>query len=93
MNLIKNEKSTQLTITFSELYSVDQALERLKNLFGTIIEWTSFLNLIPKFSSKKIINKSIVSSNFVATLELTKNGYLELKQNDTFEQIYIRAKE
>ena len=93
LNLIKNEKSTQLTITFSELYSVDQVLERLKNLFGTIIEWTSFLNLIPKFSSKKIINKSIVSSNFVATLELTKNGYLELKQNDTFEQIYIRAKE
>ena len=42
--------------------------------------------------SKKIINKSIVSSNFVASLELSKNGFIDVKQEETFGNIYIRLK-
>ncbi len=91
--LKSNEKINNLTIETSELYSVDQAIKRLKEIFGGIIEWTNLLNLIPKFlESKKIINKSIVSSNFVASLELSKNGYIDVKQEDTFGNIYIRLK-
>ena len=82
-----------LTIEYSELYSVDQAVKRLKQIFGSISDWTNFLNLIPDLlKSKKIINKSIISSNFVASLELSKNGFIEVKQNETFGNIYIRFK-
>ena len=65
----------------------------MKEIFGTISEWTNFLNVIPKFiKSNNIINKSIISSNFVASLELSKNGYIEVKQEETFGNIYIRYK-
>ena len=61
-------------------------------MFGKLSEWTNFKNLIPKFGLNKVINKSSVTSNFVASLELTKNGYLEIKQNETFGNIFIKTK-
>ena len=88
-----NDKVQNLTIEFSELLSVDQALKRMKEIFGTISEWTNFYNIIPKLiNSNNVINKSIVSSNFVASLELCKNGLIDVKQENTFGNIYIRNK-
>ena len=68
--ILKNEKINQLTITFSELYSVDQAIKRLQGIFGKITEWTNLMNFIPKFGSNNIINKSSITSNFVASFVL-----------------------
>ena len=91
--LKSKDQIKHLTIEYSELYSVDQAVKRLRQIFGSISDWTNFLNLIPDLlKSKKIINKSIISSNFVASLELSKNGFLEVKQNEIFGNIYIRFK-
>ncbi len=91
--LKSNDKVQSLTIEYSELYSVDQAVKRMKDIFGTISEWTNFLSVIPNLlKSKNIVNKSIISSNFVASLELSKNGYIEVKQKETFGNIYIRLK-
>ena len=88
----KDEKVSHLTIAFSELYSVDSAIQRLKGIFGEVIEWTNILNLIPKFQSNKIVNKSILSSNFVASLELAKNGFIDVKQNSVFGSIFVKLK-
>ena len=88
----KDEKPSHLTIAFSELYSVDNAIKRLKDIFGELTEWTNFLNLIPKLSSNKIINKSILSSNFVASLELAKNGFIDVKQNSVFGNIFVKLR-
>ena len=89
--LKSNEQVKQLTIEYSELYSVDQAVKRLKGIFGNITEWTNFLNIIPNLiKANKTINKSIISSNFVASLELSKNGFIDLKQDESFGNIYIK---
>ena len=62
--LKSSEQVKQLTIEYSELYSVDQAVKRLKGIFGNITEWTNFLNVIPNLiKANKTINKSIISSN------------------------------
>ena len=91
--LLKSEKVNHLTITFSELHSVDSAIQRLKYIFGTVLEWTNFNKIIPLLGSKRIVNKSLISSNFVASLELVKNGFIEVKQNETFGNIYVRSKQ
>ena len=89
--LKSNEQVKQLTIEYSELYSVDQAVKRLKGIFGNITEWTNFLNVIPNLiKANKTVNKSIISSNFVASLELSKNGFIDLKQDENFGNIYIK---
>ena len=81
-----------LTIPLSYLYSVDHAIQRLKDMFGLIKEWTNFLNLIPVMVQNALVNKSSISSNLVASLELAKNGMIEVKQNETFGSIYVREK-
>ncbi len=88
----KKERVNHLTIAYSELYSVDEAIQRLKGIFGEISEWTNLLKLIPKFNSNKVLNKSILSSNFVASLELAKNGFIEVKQNDVFGNIFVKLR-
>tara|TARA_B100001175_G_C19319914_1_gene547228 strand:- start:60 stop:827 length:768 start_codon:yes stop_codon:yes gene_type:complete len=88
----KDEKITHLTIAFSELYSVDDAIQRLKTIFGEVTEWTDFFNLIPKLNSNKIVNKSILSSNFVASLELAKNGFIDVKQKQVFGNIFVKLR-
>ena len=90
--LIKKDSIQSLTIASSELYSVDQAIQRLKNIFGSIKEWTNIMTLLPNFGTNKIINKSSLSSNFVASLELAKNGLIEVNQKEVFGNIYIRSK-
>ena len=88
--LKKNEQINHLTINPSQLYSVDQAIQRLKSIFGSITEWTNFMNLIPEFGQNQIVNKSFITSNFVASLELAKNGFIDVKQNETFGNIFIK---
>jgi len=89
----QDEKASHLTIAFSELYSVDHAIQRLKGIFGEVTEWTNLLNLIPKFNNKNIINKSILSSNFVASLELAKNGFIDVKQHNPFGNIFVKLRQ
>lgn len=90
--LKKDNIASSLTISSSELYSVDQAILRIKSMFGSMREWTNILNLIPKFGRNNIINKSAITSNFVASLELAKNGLIEVRQNEAFGNIFIRSK-
>ena len=91
--IIQNDdKVSHLTIAYSELYSVDNAIQRLKSIFGEINEWTNLLQLIPKFNSNRVINKSILSSNFVASLELAKNGFIDVKQNKVFGNIFVKVR-
>ena len=91
--LSKKEASSSLTIPSSELYSVDQAMKRIKSMFGSINEWTNFMSLIPKFVNNNLVNKSSLTSSFVASLELAKNGLIEVKQNETFGNIFVRYKQ
>ena len=92
--LKSKDQIKNLTIEYSELFSVDQALKRMKEMFGNITEWTNFLNIIPSMiDSNNIINKSIVSSNFVASLELSKNGFIDVRQDETFGNIYVKVKD
>jgi len=88
--LKKKEVLSSLTISSSELHSVDEAIQRMKSMFGSMTEWTNIMTFIPKFGTNRIINKSSLTSNFVASLELAKNGLIEVKQSETFGKIFIR---
>ena len=90
--LNRDNKNNFLTINPSELYSVDEAIQRLKNLFGSINEWTNFINLIPSLNKNNIVNRSSISSHFVASLELAKNGFIEVKQKEMFGNIFVKSK-
>ena len=87
-----NNNSNHLKIEMSNLYSVENSIERIKNIFGNFKDWIEITKLLPVNSKNDLINKSAMSSTFVASLELVKNGIIELKQNKVFGSIFLRAK-
>ena len=76
----------------STLYSVENAIERLTNIFGNIKDWVEISNLLPSLTNNIIVNKSALSSTLVASLELAKNGIIEVKQNQLFGPIFLKVK-
>jgi segregation and condensation protein A len=78
----------------NKIYSMEQALERMKSLIGHAIEWGSLEQFIPEgWLDDPKRRRSVTASTFAAMLELVKLGKLELRQTNTFSEIEIKQKE
>jgi segregation and condensation protein A len=81
-----------LHIAAQELYSVEQAVERLRRLLGRIPDWQSLVAFLPEGIKDGILRRSAVASTFVATLELVRQGQAEVRQEGPFRPIYVRPR-
>jgi segregation and condensation protein A len=72
------------------VFTLEEAIARVEKLVGTMIEWTMIERFLPETEDPKF-RKSALASSFVATLELAKQGKIEVKQAEAFAPIYIRA--
>ena len=81
-----------LEIAPTEFYSVDDALERLGGILGKIPDWTILQGFLPESSHAGLFFKSAVASTFAASLELAKNGQLEIRQSNKFGPIFVRSR-
>ncbi|MEM6897514.1 MAG: ScpA family protein [Pseudomonadota bacterium] len=76
------------------ILTMEQALDRLRGLIGFAGEWTDIMSYLPDdWSGDPKRRRSATASTFAATLELAKEGKLELRQHDTFAPLQIRARE
>ena len=85
-----NNKS--ITIADTQLYSVEDALITLKSFFKHTKDWKNLLDFIPNNLKDKLERKSALASHFVASLELVKEGSLQLKQDNLNGNILIHPK-
>ena len=89
----KRHQSGPLEITASEIYSVDDALERLEAILGRLPDWKTLEAFLPDgIRGTGFVRKSALASTFVASLELAKSGRLELRQAGVFGPIYLRSR-
>jgi segregation and condensation protein A len=72
------------------IVSVEEALARLRNMIGQIPDWATLQSFLPVDSEDPFTVKSALASTFNASLEMAKQGLIELKQAQTFGPIYIR---
>jgi segregation and condensation protein A len=82
---------TMLHIAPQELFSVEQAVERLRQLLGHMPDWADLSAFLPEDLKGSLIMRSALASTFAATLELVRQGQAELRQDGAFNPIYIRA--
>ena len=84
---------TNLTIEAPDLYSVDDALQRLRDMLGRTPDWTMLVKFLPLGLTGGLLRRSALASHFVAMLELARQGRLELRQESgSVGPIYMRAK-
>lgn len=74
--------------------TMEEALERLRPLIGTVGDWTDLMVFLPEgWGGDAARRRSATASTFAATLELAKAGRLELRQEEMFGPIRIRGRE
>ncbi len=79
-----------LRIMPSELYSMEAALERLTSILGRMPDWTTLQSFIPAELRGGVVARSALAAMFSASLELVRSGRLQMRQDRSFGQIYIR---
>jgi segregation and condensation protein A len=79
-----------LHIQGSDLFSPDEAVKRLMGLIGKIPDWASLDQFLPIELRGDIISRSAMASTFVAALQITKEGKMQMRQSGAFEPIFIR---
>jgi segregation and condensation protein A len=75
------------------ILSMEQALERLRGLIPYAIEWADLASYLPEgweLDPKK--RRSATAATFAASLELAKQGQIEIRQSGTFARIEIKAR-
>ncbi|MGB0900999.1 segregation and condensation protein A [Halocynthiibacter sp.] len=75
------------------VFTMEQALERLRGLIGYTGDWTELVSYLPGgWSEDPEKLRSATAATFAATLELVKEGKIELRQGDMFSPIQIRKR-
>lgn len=86
------ETDNVLHISPQELYSVEQAVDRLRQLLGSMPDWESMAAFLPEDLKDGILMRSALASTFAATLELVRQGQAEIRQEAAFSPIFVRAR-
>jgi len=81
-----------LHIEAFELHTVEDALARIKGLLGSTPDWESMWKFLPPGLQKGIVTRSAMASTFAASLELAREGKLDIRQNETFGPIRLRRR-
>ncbi|MFN3232214.1 MAG: segregation and condensation protein A [Alphaproteobacteria bacterium] len=85
-------KVSELRISRTPVFSMDDALARLEQLVGHVPEWTSLIQFLPESIKDTGLWRSAVASTFAASLEYARQGKIELQQSQPFGQLMMRTK-
>ena len=75
------------------LFTMEQALDRMRTLIGHAIEWGDLNQFLPDgWRDDPKFRRSATASTFAAALELVKEGKLDIRQSETFAPIQLKTK-
>ena len=76
------------------VFTMEQALDRMRGLIGFAGAWTDLSSYMPEgWDRDPVKRRSATAATFAASLELAKEGKVELRQAETFAPIQLRRKD
>ena len=90
---IKTQSSFQrIDIPKLPVMTTQEGIKQIKDNMNLISDWKKIEELVPKsFTKINKFKKTALASIFSASLELTKDGVIDLMQNNLFDDILIRT--
>lgn len=77
-----------------KVFTMEQALERMRGLIGYAGDWSDLTSYLPDgWSVDPVQWRSATASTFAASLELAKEGHIEIRQTELFAPIQLRKRE
>ena len=97
-DLLKTYSSILMTKDFQKIniprlpvFTTEDGIKTIRDFFGKLLDWKKLDDLIPKnFKNEKKFKSTGTAGIFAGSLELVKEGNLRIKQDDLFEEIYIK---
>ncbi len=79
------------TVERESVFTMEQALERMRGLIGYCGSWTDMATYLPEgWDNAPGRRRSATASTFAAALELVKDGQLEIRQPELYAPIQLR---
>ena len=73
-----------------EVWSLQDARDALSRMIGRVADWTPLDVLMSPYLAQHGMRRSVTASAFGASLELAREGRLELRQTEHFAPLYVR---
>jgi segregation and condensation protein A len=80
------------TVKKQTVWSIKEARETLQKLLGAMDDWGSFDMWLGHYITQPETRRSVRASSFTASLELAREGVIELRQEDAFQPIFLRRR-
>lgn len=75
------------------VFTMEEALERMRALIGFTGSWTDMLSYLPDgWHSDPMKRRSATAATFAASLQLVKEGKMEIRQSEIFAPIQLRTR-
>jgi segregation and condensation protein A len=82
---------TNVTIARRRVWSLAEARLMLARLIGELDEWTALDRFLIRYLADSEERATVIASSFAATLELVREGRIEVRQDGAFGAIYMRT--
>ena len=91
--IIMTKDFQRMNIPKLPVFTTEDGIKTIKDFFGKLSDWKKLDDLIP-IGFRKISkhHKSGKAGIFAGSLELVKEGNLNIKQDNLFDEIYIKEK-
>ncbi|MFN3503530.1 MAG: segregation and condensation protein A [Allorhizobium sp.] len=90
-SLRQRQAITQVTIEKRRVWSLSDARGILTRMIGEISDWTALDHFLLRYLPSPEERVTAIASAFAASLELVREGRLELRQDGAFQPIYMRS--
>ena len=81
-----------VTIARRAVWSLKDAREVLARLIGSVGDWTALDSFLIEYLAAPEERRTAMASSFAATLEMVREGKLEVRQDQVFAPIYLRGR-
>ncbi len=89
--IIMTKDFQKINIPKLPVFTTEEGIKTIKEFFGELIDWKHLDDLIPKnFKKNSKYRKTVKAGIFSGSLELVKEGNLKMKQENLFDDIYIK---
>ena len=82
---------SNVTLKQRVVWSLAEAREAVERLAGHAIEWTVMDDILAGFFASPEVRRTVRASSFASSLELVREGKIELRQDEAFAPIWLRA--
>ena len=92
-NHVMKKNFLSINIPKLPVFTTDQGIDILKSNINKLKDWKNVFDFVPgKFKQSINLKKTGISGIFAASLDLTKEGLIEIMQKKSFDKLLVKDK-